>query len=60
MTLGAVIIGSGPCGHVAAIRAGQIGMKTAIVGRWLPAPQGGGAAPAGRGRRRCAALIASD
>jgi pyruvate/2-oxoglutarate dehydrogenase complex dihydrolipoamide dehydrogenase (E3) component len=38
MTLGAVIIGSGPCGHVAAIRAGQIEMKTAIVERRLPAP----------------------
>ncbi|NCB97818.1 MAG: FAD-dependent oxidoreductase, partial [Bacteroidia bacterium] len=28
-----VIIGSGPAGYVAAIRAGQMGMKTAIVER---------------------------
>jgi 2-polyprenyl-6-methoxyphenol hydroxylase-like FAD-dependent oxidoreductase len=38
MTLDILVIGSGSGGHVAAIRAGQIGMKTAIVERWLPAP----------------------
>ena len=26
-----VIIGSGPAGYVAAIRAGQVGLKTAII-----------------------------
>jgi dihydrolipoamide dehydrogenase len=38
MTLDTLVIGSGPGGHVAAIRAGQIEMKTAIVERRLPAP----------------------
>ena len=28
-----IIIGSGPAGYVAAIRAGQVGLKTAIVER---------------------------
>ncbi|MDD4491513.1 MAG: FAD-dependent oxidoreductase, partial [Bacteroidales bacterium] len=26
-----IIIGSGPAGYVAAIRAGQVGLKTAII-----------------------------
>ena len=38
MTFDTLVIGSGPGGHVAAIRAGQIGMKTAIVERCPPAP----------------------
>ena len=43
--LDVVIIGSGPGGYVAAIRAGQLGLKTAIVetgqaaGRHVPAPR---------------------
>lgn len=30
-----VVIGSGPGGYVAAIKAGQLGLKTAIVEKWL-------------------------
>jgi dihydrolipoamide dehydrogenase len=33
MTFGLIVIGSGPGGYVAAIRAAQLGMKTAIVER---------------------------
>src|SRR3989440_5689564 len=32
-TFDLVVIGAGPAGYVAAIRAGQLGMKTAIVER---------------------------
>ena len=28
-----VVIGSGPCGYVAAIRAAQLGLKAAVVER---------------------------
>ena len=44
-TFDVVIIGSGPGGYVAAIRAGQLGLKTAhhregqAAGRHLPAPR---------------------
>ncbi len=31
MNYDVIIIGSGPAGYVAAIRAGQVGLKTAIV-----------------------------
>ena len=34
MTYDIVIIGSGPGGYVAAIRAGQLGMKTAIIEKY--------------------------
>src|SRR6187551_1716717 len=34
MTYDLVIIGSGPGGYVAAIRAGQLGMKTAIIEKY--------------------------
>lgn len=30
-----VVIGSGPAGYVAAIKAAQLGKKTAIVEKWL-------------------------
>ncbi len=30
-----IVIGSGPGGYVAAIRAGQLGLKTAIVEKWV-------------------------
>src|SRR6188474_3015588 len=36
-----VVIGSGPGGYVAAIRAAQLGLKTAIVEKG-PKPEGGG------------------
>ncbi|MEO1105927.1 MAG: FAD-dependent oxidoreductase, partial [Pseudomonadota bacterium] len=29
-----VVIGSGPGGYVAAIRAAQLGLKTAVVEKW--------------------------
>ncbi|HDP88895.1 MAG TPA: dihydrolipoyl dehydrogenase [Thioalkalivibrio sp.] len=32
-----IIIGAGPAGYVAAIRAAQLGMKTACIDRWLAA-----------------------
>lgn len=38
-TYDVVVIGGGPGGYVAAIRAAQLGMKTACVERWL-SPQG--------------------
>ncbi|RLD45761.1 MAG: dihydrolipoyl dehydrogenase, partial [Bacteroidetes bacterium] len=31
MKFDVIIIGSGPAGYVAAIRAGQVGLKTAII-----------------------------
>ena len=34
-----IVIGAGPGGYVAAIRAAQLGLKTACVDRWL-APDG--------------------
>src|SRR5690606_28472130 len=34
MTYDLIIIGSGPGGYVAAIRAGQLGMKTAIIEKY--------------------------
>ena len=30
-----VVIGAGPAGYVAAIRAAQLGLKTACVDRWI-------------------------
>ncbi|WP_156495261.1 FAD-dependent oxidoreductase, partial [Oleiphilus sp. HI0128] len=29
-----IVIGSGPAGYVAAIRCGQLGLKTACVEKW--------------------------
>ena len=34
MTYDLIIIGSGPGGYVAAIRASQLGMKTAVIERY--------------------------
>ena len=40
-TFDVLVIGGGPGGYVAAIRAGQLGLKTACVDKW-PAPGGKG------------------
>ena len=30
-----IVIGAGPAGYVAAIRCAQLGMKTAVVEKWI-------------------------
>ena len=44
-TYDVLIIGAGPGGYVAAIRAAQLGMKTAVVDREHLGPPSTGSAP---------------
>ena len=44
-----VVIGAGPGGYIAAIRAAQLGFKVACIDEWKNATGG----PAPGGRRRC-------
>ncbi len=37
-----VVIGAGPAGYVAAIKAAQLGLNTACVEQWLDPRAGGG------------------
>ena len=38
-TLDVLVIGAGPAGYIAAIRAAQLGLKTACAEKWI-GPQG--------------------